>query len=314
MNHFSNHKESKKEPAEIAKVTVGLMVYNEGKYLNQTIESILNQTYTNFQVIIADNCSTDGTEEFASEYVKKNKNILYHRHEENIGALENYNWLVRNAKSEYFVLAGAHDAWSTNYLEALLSALERDKEAVLAYAPTTWIDDRGNQVIEKKTGYIDSSGYSEIARFNMYIWSDQHALYGMCRRDALLKTRLQKKIVGSGAVLLAELSLSGSFVIVPEARWKRRITRKPETRNQALDRYAKSLFVSDKVHILPHWRIPIGYYDAVIRADLTIPKKLVLIMCVGNVFILRRNDLWLDIVDLLKRIFKIDQRLINKSL
>lgn len=284
------------------KVTVGLMVYNEEKYLEKALDCILTQSLKDCKVIVADNCSTDRTKDIAENMAAKDTRITYYRHSKNIGALENYNWLVRNTDTEYFVLAGAHDIWPENYLGSLFSALEKRKDAVLAYAPTVWIDETDNPVLTKTTGYIDTSGCSDIFRFNLLLWADQHAMYGMCRRNALLKTRLQLKIVGSGAILLAELALLGSLIVVPETRWYRRINRNPETRDQVLSRYAMNLLVTDELHLLPHWRIPIAYYGSVLRSNLSMVKKIILIFCITNVFIVRRNDLILDLIDLFKKI------------
>lgn len=284
------------------KVTVGLMVRNEEPYLADTIECLLKQTFKDFQVIIADNASEDNTKQIASSYAQRDKRIIYHRHDKNIGAVANYNWLIKNAHGDYFVLAGAHDYVSANYLECLADALDRDSAAVLAYTPTIWMDEDGHPMSDRKTGFIDTSSRSDIQRFNMVIWVDQHALYGMCRLDSLRKTRLQLNILGSGAVLLAELALLGTFIVAPEANWYRRINRAPETHDEAMVRYAQMLFVKQETEVLPHWRIPIAYFGAVVHSNLKIFKKFILFLCVFNVFIMFRTALSRDLADFYKKV------------
>jgi glycosyltransferase involved in cell wall biosynthesis len=259
------------------RLTVGIMAYNEEQYLKETIESILQQDYLNYQIIIADNASEDNTGKIALGFANKFENIRYIRHSQNIGALSNFNSLVESAKGEFFILAGAHDLWSKNFLSQLVDALDCDDDAVIAYAPTVWIDDGGKE-LAKKTGFVDTSGFKAVDRFNMVMWNDQHAMYGLYRLDALRKTRLQLQILGSGAVMLGELAIIGSFVIVKDAIWFRRVNRNIETQEERIQRYAKTLFSKQRRMVLPHWHIPLAYLTSVLRGKLPLGQRILLIL------------------------------------
>lgn len=286
-------------------ITIGVMAYNEEKHLADTLDSILQQPFDDYEILIANNASQDSTGDIATKYAETDPRIRHIRHARNIGALQNYNSLVNNARGRYFVLAGAHDLWSNNFLPRLLETLEIRPEAVLAYGRTVWIDEAG-EPLDKESGYIDTSGTNLITRFNMTIWGNQHAMYGMYRLDALRKTRLQLEIIGSGAVMLGELVLLGDIIVVPDVLWYRRMNRTQETMHEKLDRYYRMLFSTPKKPRFPHWHIPWSYFTGILKADISITKRFLLLFSLVNVFIHYRAPLLSDIrgVFNIRRIFR----------
>lgn len=258
-------------------VTIGLMVYNEEKHIAMAIESILRQDYSNYEIVIADNASTDRTGEIVLKYADQDSRIKYFKHTQNIGALDNFNFLVKHANGKYFVLAGGHDLWSQNYITALTDALENNLSAVLAHAPTSWIDDSG-QYLNKRTGFIDTSGLDPVARFSLVMWNNQHAMYGLYRLSALLETRLQLQFVGSGILMLCELALQGDIILVPEATWYRRMNRKPESREERLKRYHRILFRKPRPIFLTHWLIPWYLFTSTLRGKIPFGIRLLLML------------------------------------
>ena len=90
------------------KVTIGIPVYNGEDFLEKAVDSLLSQTYEDFELIISDNASTDRTEEICRRYAAQDPRVKYVRNTENLGAAKNYNQLVDMAKGEYFKWA-AHD-------------------------------------------------------------------------------------------------------------------------------------------------------------------------------------------------------------
>ena len=75
-------------------VSIGLPVYNGEKFLKKRIDSILNQTYENFELIISDNASTDNTRKICESYTKQDSRIRYVCQQKNIGAIENFKFLL----------------------------------------------------------------------------------------------------------------------------------------------------------------------------------------------------------------------------
>lgn len=122
--------QNKKNTMKEVKVTIGLPTYNGEKYIKKAIETVLLQTYTNFQLIISDNASTDSTSIICKEYEKKDGRILYIRHEENKGWEFNFPFVLSKAKSDYFVWLGDDDYWEPTFLEKNVSILNSNKNVV----------------------------------------------------------------------------------------------------------------------------------------------------------------------------------------
>jgi glycosyltransferase involved in cell wall biosynthesis/2'-5' RNA ligase len=258
-------------------VSIGMPVYNEEKYIRQALNSLLGQTYKNFELIISDNASTDRTQETCLEYTARDKRVRYYRNAMNMGALWNFNQVFGLSTGEYFMWTGAHDLWSNNYIRSCLETLKNDSSVVVAYPRTIWIDENNNE-LNIKSGFTDTRGCGVLSRFNLTLWTNQHAIYGVIRSDALKKTRLNKQMIGSGAVLLGELSILGEFAHVPGAVWYRRKNREDEHSDQHLARYRRMLFSSEK-HAkakLPYWKIPYEYLVAIRRGPLSFKQKVAL--------------------------------------
>lgn len=105
-------------------VSIGMPVYNGEKYIREALDSLLAQTFTDFELIISDNCSNDATENICREYALKDIRVKYIRQAENIGANANFKFLLENASSEFFMWA-AHDDYleSNNYLLTMVNKM-----------------------------------------------------------------------------------------------------------------------------------------------------------------------------------------------
>src|SRR5262245_56581544 len=114
-------------------VGIGLPVYNGERFLRQTLDSILAQTFKEFELIISDNSSTDKTEEICLEYSRRDARIRYIRQEINLGASRNYNLVFEMTAGKYFRWAAADDLFSADSLEICVATLEKYPEAVLCY-------------------------------------------------------------------------------------------------------------------------------------------------------------------------------------
>ena len=199
------------------RVTIGLPVYNGQNYLAETMESLLAQTYTDFELVISDNASTDRTETICREYAVRDERIRYYRQEENVGASANYNRVFELARGVYFKWAAHDDLLAPTYLERCVAVLDSDPDVVLAYTQAKAIDDQG-QVVKVYPGKHHFSAAAPRERFYEFVL-DPHpvvAVFGLMRRDVLGRTRLIGKYAGSDRPLLSELSLLGKFYEVPE--------------------------------------------------------------------------------------------------
>lgn len=113
------------------RVSIGMPVFNGEKYIRDALDSLLNQTFSDFELIISDNASTDRTEEICCEYASRDSRISYFRQTENNGAITNFQFVLDQASGEFFMWAAYDDLWSQNYLfEALNSFAEESIDFV----------------------------------------------------------------------------------------------------------------------------------------------------------------------------------------
>ena len=98
------------------RLSVGLPVYNGETYIGQSIESLLGQSYEDFELIISDNASTDSTADICRHYGKQDPRIRYVRQPRNIGLSPNHNFVVQQARGEYFKWAAADDLCAPTFL------------------------------------------------------------------------------------------------------------------------------------------------------------------------------------------------------
>ena len=115
------------------RVSIGLPVYNGERFLARAIDSLLAQDFVDFELVISDNASTDGTGEISRDYAARDPRIRYHRNERNIGAVGNFNRTLDLASGEYFKWA-AHDDWcAPQFLGRCVEVLDDDPSTVLCF-------------------------------------------------------------------------------------------------------------------------------------------------------------------------------------
>ena len=199
------------------RVTIGLPIYNGQNYLAETMDSLLAQTFRDFELVISDNASTDGTEAICRDYAARDPRVRYHRNEVNVGASANYNRTFELGRGQYFKWAAHDDLLAPTFLECCVAALDRDPAVVLAYTQAKAIDDKG-QVVKVYPGKHHFNAPTPRERFYEFVL-DPHpvvAVFGLMRREALARTRLIGQYAGSDRPLLSEMSLLGKFHEVPE--------------------------------------------------------------------------------------------------
>src|SRR2546426_6424374 len=121
------------------RVSIGLPVFNCDPLLRQAVDSLLTQTYSDFELVISDNASTDGTEAICREYAAKDHRVRYYRGERNRGAVWNWNRVFELSGGEYFKWAAHDDLCAPDYVERCVEVLDRDPSVVLCYAETVLI-------------------------------------------------------------------------------------------------------------------------------------------------------------------------------
>lgn len=169
-------------------LTIGLPVYNDDVFLERTLNSILNQNFTNFKLIISDDCSTDNSKEICLKYKENDSRIEYIRQTKNKGISRNMQFLLLRASTEYFMWAGDDDIMKQGYLDVLINELKTNKNILTAFTPYSRIDEDDNVISNKIV--TDYSGISPKERINKYIKIfDDGCGYGMFRRNGILEVK-----------------------------------------------------------------------------------------------------------------------------
>lgn len=261
-------------------VTIGMPVYNEGRFFERTLESLLNQDYGNFRVLISDNASTDGTEEIGLRVANVDERVTYSRTDRNIGSAANFRRVQAMATGKYFMWAAGHDEWSENLVSESVRNLESNESAAIAFATSYWIDESG-QRLKRVTGYSDTRGMDPMARFFTVFWGNMHPVLGVIRLDYLRRTHGMQSFAGADLVLLSELVLMGDFVHVPQSWWHRREIRAPESHRERMQRYTgKEYGQADSA--LDRWfpllRLPLSLIRAVWCAHISWMERFCLLL------------------------------------
>src|SRR5215831_9721635 len=126
------------------RVSVGMPLYNREKYVGASIEAHLNQTFSDFELIITDNASTDGSAEICRSYAAKDSRVKYHLNPRNLGASGNYTRAFELSTGELFRWTPSDDLVSPNLLERAVQILDNDPSVFVAYPKTKLIDANGN--------------------------------------------------------------------------------------------------------------------------------------------------------------------------
>lgn len=153
------------------RVSIGMPVYNGEKYIREALDSLLVQTFTDFELIISDNASSDDTQAICEEYARRDKRVRYVRQSENIGMVANFQFVLDGAIGEYFMWAAHDDIWSPNWLEELLPLIAK-QDVVLAFGASVKTDSNLMHIGRIKTYNINSN--SPAIRMLHYFFLDEN--------------------------------------------------------------------------------------------------------------------------------------------
>ncbi len=206
----------------VPRLTVGLPVYNGENYLAESLDALLGQSYENFELIISDNASTDGTAGICQRYQKQDPRIRYIRQPHNIGGAPNHNHLVEQARAELFKWASHDDLYARDLLKRCVDELDQFPDAVLAHSWTALID--GSSTSAHAVEYpLATASPSAPERFRSLLYEiggDDDG--GVIRTSVLRRTALLGSYHHSDRTLVAELALYGPFRQVPDWLYFRR--------------------------------------------------------------------------------------------
>jgi glycosyltransferase involved in cell wall biosynthesis len=290
-------------------------VYNGERFLEEVLHSVLNQTFTDFELIISDNASTDRTGEIAQAYANRDDRIRYYLNEKNIGAGRNIQRVCELAMGKYFKWAAADDLLEPDFLRRCVEILEHDPDCVVAQASTKQVDENGT-FIKNYVTPVKADSNDPVARFRemLLINHNCYQIFGVMRLSALHQIPPQGIYMSSDRVLLVRMSLLGRFYEVPEylfisrrhsqqssrARPVRltqprfRLTnRQAQLSNPPLEWWdpAKARTIS-----FPEYRELLEYFLSIYRAPLGVGQKLRCYAILLPWIKTRRRRLWRDLI------------------
>ena len=127
------------------RVDILLATYNGERFLKEQIESILTQTYRNFRLLISDDCSTDRTWNILNYYAGLDNRILIHRNERNVGIVNNFEFLLKQVQSEFFMFSDQDDVWKIDKIEKSINKIKQDN-AGLVHTDLEVVDENLNTI------------------------------------------------------------------------------------------------------------------------------------------------------------------------
>jgi glycosyltransferase involved in cell wall biosynthesis len=215
--------------AQSSKVCFGMTLYNRAQYLPEALESLLNQSYSDFQLVAVDDASTDATEEIMNHYASKDKRVTYLRNstwEGMIAAWRKVFWKTYELhKPEYFAWASDHDRWHPDWLTKHLAAIQLNPEVALVYPQGIAIDSSGEIIAADSPEPCDTAdlGFAEhMYRTSMGHRGAGYAVYGLFRVHHLLQAGVFRRVALPDRLLLTEIAAYGKIKCLSERLWYRR--------------------------------------------------------------------------------------------
>ena len=176
-------------------ISIGMPVFNGAKFISYAIESLLAQTFSDFELIISDNASTDSTEKICRHYAENDSRIRYIRQHVNLGAIDNFQIVLNESTSPFFMWAAADDIWDSKWIETLIPISK--KNGCLSFGSIQIIDEFGGFVHHAANRRnFTFAGSVFFRRLNYYLQPDflgkANPIYGIYPRQYISKILFDK--------------------------------------------------------------------------------------------------------------------------
>lgn len=286
------------------RIGIGMPVYNGEAHIGQSIESILGQTFSNLELVISDNQSTDGTETICRQYAKLDKRIRYVRNDRNCGGPGNFTRVFGLCRGEYHKWATADDWCEHTMLDKAIRQLDHHPDLVLVYPKTCLVNSSGT-ITDYFEDHLDLHEDTPSDRFIRVLETITlcHAHLGVIRRAAMASTGLIGGEIGSDSRFVAEISLYGKLMVLPEHLFFRRFHESSSSWDRSDEERQRRYYAPDKSSSLGMdlWRRLHGLLAAVWRAPIDPRQKWIIVRYLGRVARHRRDELGRELARLLSR-------------
>lgn len=206
------------------RVTIGVPAYNAERFLAVALESLVNQTYRDIEILVVDNASTDSTGDIVREFAERDDRIRYVRNEQNIGAGRNFIRCVDLARTELFRWQSADDYSAPTFVERCVEVLDAHPDVIQAYPRAILVDENGAE-LERYDEKISTVAESPRVRY-LHVMRNialVNALYGVMRTELLRKTGIHGAYLGADVIVQEEIALYGKIWEIPEWLYFRRM-------------------------------------------------------------------------------------------
>ncbi len=276
-------------------VSIGLPTYNGLPYLKKAVESALNQTYSNIELIITDNPSTDGTQMFCEEYAKKDRRVKYIRHQKDIGAFKNYNSAFKNAQGKYYCWLSFDDYLDKYFIEKCVTKLREDKKAIMAISNFVFVNISGEIVFKpnpKDYFPIEKDLYLRLKEYILLYWILGKAtlFHGLWRREAIANEIIRDLPDSDIGFIFRGLS-RGNFLFVDEVLFYKGILPGRESREHeklTFRRVISSIFF--RIKLIPLYFFNMKYTTRIKNLSFVKRLKLIFWECISiiRMFVMRK--------------------------
>jgi glycosyltransferase involved in cell wall biosynthesis len=300
------------------KLSIGLPVYNGEKFLKSALDSLLSQTFADFELIISDNASTDQTEAICRAYAAQDQRIRYYRNQINLGCARNFNRVFDLSVGEYFKWAAYDDLHAPDFLIKCVEVLDQNPQVILCHSRVYFIDENGD-FLQKYNIQLKTDSPQPYERFHQLLSKHLcYQIYGVIRASALRKVPPMGSYGTADGILLLRIGLLGEFYEIPEYLFFARSHpqqslsmyfpdyhllnqgESQDTRKILPDFYAYTVWfdLANQGKILfPHWRILWEYMRSVWLFPLSLYQRL---RCHISIYQQLQGHEYLLLKDLLK--------------
>jgi glycosyltransferase involved in cell wall biosynthesis len=283
-------------------LSIGMPAFNGALTIRSAIDCLLEQSFSNFELIISDNASTDGTWAIIEEYTRKDARVIGLRQSQNIGANANYSAVFLPARGRYFKWASSNDWCAPTMLERCIDYLEGNPDAVLV-APRTRLFQNS---VDEFSEYLADIACPQANPVDRFIEVGSHlalnnAVNGVLRTQALRRTRLVEHYRGADVVLLAHLALLGKISLLDAPLFYRRMDAATATHMMSGEAVHLHHYpVKTSRSLFPAWRLTWGWMRAAAMARLSPRDTLRAVAWVLRKMYWSRSEMTHDLVEVVR--------------
>ena len=260
------------------RVSIGLPVYNGERFLSRALDSLLAQTFTDFELVISDNASTDKTKEICQAYQIKDARVRYYYNEKNMGMGRNFDRVIELSQAPYFMYAADDDKWDPDFIMQLFHELETHPEAAVALSSIDIVDEGGNLIKPVRLDREDKSpnelGYLGLFLRVVMLWgggtkSHHYYMYALSRKDFVKDIR---RFVVRG--LFADRMSVATMALATRFRYVNRVLfyKTRHSRNM-FERFPNESFSKAGDSYCTLFKIPFRFSDQLWRCDIIPPWR-----------------------------------------